>query len=290
MKRVSGSKKPVVAVVGVGLMGGSLGQALVQSGRWKVLGVGRDLWRLRGPLAQGCAQEVTTDLSRIGEASVVVVCVPVSQVVPLVAKVLRPHFSPNTLVMDVGSVKGPIVKALASLNSFSRGPVFVGCHPLCGSEKTGAKNARADLYRGATCVITPTPRMPPGALRRARQFWRELGAKPILLDPQTHDRWLALVSHLPHLLAFSLVETVRRGGRTPQWIQKLIAGSFRDATRVAAADPEQWESIFQLNRRPLQQAAGQFQQAFSRLLAHPSARHLRPLQAWKQTLSPESQR
>lgn len=246
------------AIVGVGLMGGSLGMALRSRG-WRVAGVGRSAARLRRARSLGVLDDVFTDAAAgVREADVVVLAVPVDGLVPL-ARRLRAHVKPGALVTDVGSVKGEVSRALSDW------PDFVGAHPMCGSEKAGVENAREDLYRGATCVLTPGPRTSRAAVAKAEGFWKGVGAKTLRLAPDVHDRRVALVSHLPHLLAEALVSAVEAdGGKT--WAASIAAGSFRDATRVAGADPALWGPIFAMNRAAVRRSAGLFQKALARLL------------------------
>lgn len=248
-------------IAGVGLMGGSLGLALRHRG-WRVVGLGRDAARLAKARRRGAVDEATTDPARaLAGADVLVLCAPVDQLARQ-ARRLKPFVPQKALVMDVGSVKGAVVRALAPL--FPRGgPVFVGAHPMTGSEKTGVENARADLYRGAPCVVTPAPGTPARAVARAEEFWRGLGARVVRLTPDAHDRAVAVVSHLPHLIADALMLTAGDAGAEPLF--RLAAGSFRDATRVAGADPALWRAIFTQNDAALRRALAVFQGALGRL-------------------------
>lgn len=255
------------AIIGVGLMGGSLGMALRSRG-WRVTGVGRDKARLRRAGARGALDEVSTDAAAgVAGADVVVLAVPVDGLIPL-GRRLRPHVKPGALVTDMGSVKGDVARAFADW------PDFVGAHPMCGSEKTGVENARHDLFRGATCALTPSPRTSRAALAKAESFWRGVGARTLRLAPDVHDRRVALVSHLPHLLAEALVSAVEADGGKA-WAPALAAGSFRDATRVAGADPALWAPIFAMNKAAVRRSAALFQKALGRLLAQgPSEKSL----------------
>jgi len=248
-------------------MGGALGLALLRKKRrWHVAGVGRNAQRLRLARRHGAVQEHTTDLAAgVRDADIVVLAVPVDEIAPL-ARRIRPHLKTGALVMDVGSVKAPIVRSLQKIFSSSGGPHFVGAHPMAGSEKTGVQHARADLYQDAVCVLTPSGNTPRAALERARSFWRGAGARVVRLDAVTHDRWMALVSHLPHLLADCLVLAADRGPSARRTLRLLAAGSFRDMTRVAEADPRQWDAIFRMNDKNLKVAAARFQKILRRLV------------------------
>jgi prephenate dehydrogenase len=255
-------KHQKVTIIGVGLMGGSLGLALARRG-WRVAGVGRRPARLRKARSLGAVHEITTDFKAGARgADVVVLATPVKDIVPWALR-LRPYLPPDALVMDVGSVKGEIVRALDKI--FSGGPFFIGTHPMAGSEKTGVEHARADLFRGAACVVTPGKRAPSSALRRAESFWRGVGGRVVRMGADEHDRLVALVSHQPHHLADSLVLCAGEGGDARR-ARDLAAGSFRDMTRVASADPGQWHQIFTMNDRPLRDAAAAFQKTLGGLV------------------------
>ncbi len=270
MKLKSKNQKSKIVIVGVGLMGGSLGLALRRRGGWRVVGLSRRRSAVNRARRRGAIHEGTTDPARaLSHADVVVFCAPVDQIVPL-ARRCRRWIPPSALVMDVGSVKGPVVRGMEKLFSGATGPAFIGAHPMAGSEKTGVENARADLYRGAVCALTPTGHTPAAARRRAEHFWRGLGARVLSLDPDAHDRAVALISHLPHLIADALVLAAGRrcsGASSQEILYALAAGSFRDATRVAGADPKLWRGIFSLNAAPLREAAALFQRVFSGLAA-----------------------
>jgi prephenate dehydrogenase len=247
---------PRACVVGVGLMGGSLGLALRRRG-WRVTGVGRNPARLRRALRCGAVDDVSVDLETgVRGAEAIILAVPVGDIISFGRKV-RPVVSPAAFVTDVGSVKGAIARAFADW------PQFVGAHPMCGSEKTGVAHADPDLYRGATCLLTPTARTSPKAVSAAKRLWTSVGARVVPLSPEDHDVRVALVSHLPHLLAEALVSTLPKGA---SWVPRVAAGSFRDATRVAASDPVLWSQIFAMNRAAVRRAAADFQRALTTLV------------------------
>jgi prephenate dehydrogenase len=248
----------IACIVGVGLMGGSLGLALRRTKKWRVVGVDQRAKAFHRAIDLGAVDVGTTDLSRaVQKADVVVLAVPVDKIVTL-AKEARRHMLKTSLLMDVGSVKGPLVETLDKIG-------FVGAHPLTGSEKTGVENARPDLFKGATCIITPGPRTPVSTLRRANALWRALGSRVIRMSPQDHDRWMAMMSHLPHLMASALVLSASRWG-DPRMARMLAAGSFRDATRVGAANAALWAPIFKMNRPALRRAVALFQNNLASLV------------------------
>lgn len=242
-----------VAIIGVGLIGGSVGLALRKRGlAAEVVGVGRDRAALEEIRRQGVIHRGTTALEEgVADAQVVVVCTPVNRIPDDVRRAAE-SAGPDVLVTDAGSTKRQIVEAV------ERHPrpasVFVGAHPLAGSERRGAANASADLFQGRICMLTPTHRTPPEQLRRARAFWTSLGCRLVEMNPAEHDEILAHTSHLPHALAAALTASV------PTDWQALAAGAFRDGTRVAAADTALWTAIFRDNRGPLLRALGHLQE------------------------------
>jgi prephenate dehydrogenase len=242
-----------VAIMGVGLIGGSIGRALRSRGlAARVIGVGRNLGTLELARDRGVIDHATTDPAEgLADAGVVVVCTPVSRIVQDV-RIAAEVAPADALVTDAGSTKRQIVEAV------ERHPVaaglFVGAHPLAGSERTGAAHAREDLFEDRVCVLTPSSRTPLDRLDRARGFWKGLGCRVVEMSPIEHDEVLAYTSHLPHALAAALASSV-----PAEWLA-LAAGAFRDGTRVAGADTGLWTAIFRGNRGPLLKALGTLQE------------------------------
>ncbi len=239
-----------LAVVGVGLIGGSVGLAARERLGATVAGYDTsadalDLARERGAIDRTC-----TEISdAVSDAEAVFVAVPVGGLKPAVSAVLDAA-SGNTVVTDVGSTKRAIVAALED-------PRFVGGHPLAGAETSGVQHARADLFEGATWYLTPTPTTSGILYERLHRLLHGLGARPVAIEPEIHDTILATVSHLPHVLANVLVsQAARTLGSGPHPPERLPATgpSFRDATRVAGAASGIWTDIYLSNRDAL--AAG----------------------------------
>ncbi len=251
-----------LAIVGVGLLGGSVAKAVRAGGlARRVVGVGRDTSRLRPALEDGTLDAATTDLDTgVRKADFVLLAAPVLAIEGLLERVWRAA-PEGTVITDVGSTKRNIVRAAERLAA-ARPLTFVGSHPLAGSEQSGYRAARADLFRGATVVVTPTDRTELAALKRATEFWEALGARVSSLDPETHDRAVAAISHLPHLIACALVDGA---GRVEPSALDLAARGFRDTTRIAAGDPEMWTEIFLANRDALSASVESFQQALADL-------------------------
>ena len=251
-----------LAIVGVGLLGGSVAKA-ARAGRLarRLVGIGRDAGRLRPALEDGTLDAVTTDLAEgVRGADFVLLAAPVLAIEGLLEQVGRAA-PPGAVVTDVGSTKRNIVRAAERLYA-GRPLAFVGSHPLAGSEQSGYKVARVDLFQGATVVVTPTETTELAALKRTTEFWEALGARVTSLDPETHDRTVAAISHLPHLVACALVDGARR---VEPAALELAARGFRDTTRIAAGDPDMWTEIFLANRDALSASVAAFREALADL-------------------------
>jgi prephenate dehydrogenase len=252
-----------LAVVGMGLLGGSLAKAARAGGLAReIVGVGRDRRRLEPALADGTLDTATTDLrAGMAGADLVVLAAPVATIERLLEAVW-PLVGEETLVTDVGSTKAAIVRTAERLAAGAPRP-FVGSHPMAGSEQSGYAVARADLFRGATVLVTPAETTDPGAVKGVTGFWEALGAvRALLMEPEVHDRAVAAISHLPHLVAVALVDAVER---FEPGAFDVAARGFRDTTRIAAADPVVWEEIFLANRAAVLAGVDAFQHALDDL-------------------------
>lgn len=231
-----------VAIVGVGLIGGSIGLALQQRGlARRVVGIGRRAASLRRARQYGTVTHTTQRLERgVADAELVIVCTPVDEIVDYVYRAAQ-ACPAHCLLTDVGSTKGGLVRELD--RRLSTGPAFVGSHPMAGSEKTGPENARAELFAGQVAVITPTPQSKPTAVERLDHFWASLGARVIRMAPHLHDEAVAMTSHATHVVASALAAA------TAEASLALAASGWRDTTRVAAGDPQLWQQILLANRQ-----------------------------------------
>jgi len=242
-----------VAIVGVGLIGGSIGLALRERGlAQRVIGVGRTASRLQQARRRGAVTESTTSLERgVAEADVVVVCTPVDDVAQHVCAVAE-NTGPDTLITDVGSTKEQIVQRLeAKLPAKTR---FVGSHPVAGGEKAGVRFARADLFQGRLAILTPGKQSAAQDIHRVSRFWRSLGAQVVRMTPRQHDEQIAAISHLPHVLA-----TLLAAGTTAEQ-QQLVGTGWLDTTRVASGDVTLWRQIFQQNKVHVLKSVDKFAQ------------------------------
>jgi prephenate dehydrogenase len=251
-----------VAIVGVGLMGGSIGLALRKERMARhVIGIGRRIEQLRLAENRGAVTEVTTDLRQgVASANLVVVCTPVGEVSEFVAAAAK-ACKPETIITDVGSTKAVIVAACDEALADSKGlwASFVGSHPLAGSERTGVEFARDDLFQERTTVITPTEETRPEAAAKVEAFWQGLGSQVVRMTPVEHDIAIAATSHLPHLVASALAAA------TPADLLPLTATGWGDATRIASGDVELWRQIFLDNRANTLKALAPFETVLAEL-------------------------
>ena len=247
-----------LAIVGVGLIGGSVGLAAkARAAARRVVGIGRNPDTLARAQELGAVDEFTTDLAAgVRSADVVVFCSPVDHIARQ-ARDAAQYAMPGALFTDAGSTKGTIVRALeGKLPDHVR---FVGAHPLAGSEKQGVDYASADLFDGRVCVITPTTGTDPRAAERATLFWQALGCEVKRLTPEEHDLALATTSHLPHMLAALLA------GQLPAKWRPFAASGFRDTTRIAGGDPKLWAAIARENAAALSLALERFDERLQEL-------------------------
>ena len=251
-----------LVVVGVGLLGGSVALAARASGvAREIVGVGRDRQRLEGPLRAGLVDRIATDVAAgVDGADCVVLAATVGANERLLESIWA-RVPAGALLTDVGSTKRRIVTAAERLAA-GRPLAFLGSHPMAGSEKSGWQVARADLFRGAAVVVTPTDATEPRAIKGVSALWEALGARVSALDPETHDRTVAAISHLPHVAAWALVDAV---GRFEPGALAFAARGFKDTTRIAASDPPMWRDVLLDNADAIRASLGAFRTALDEL-------------------------
>lgn len=239
-----------LVVVGVGLIGGSFALALKEAGALgRAVGVGRGAQSIRRALELKIIDAAGGfDAATFGDADLVLLAAPVGQMQSIMRSI-APLLGARAVVTDAGSTKQDVV-ALARRELKTVLPRFVPGHPIAGTEKAGADAAFAQLYRGRKVVLTPLKETDPNALSFTRAAWEQCGARVVELDPREHDAVLATVSHLPHVLAYTLVDQVARH-RDAQRFFSYAAGGFRDFTRIASSHPEMWRDICLANRKAL---------------------------------------
>ncbi len=238
-----------VTIVGVGLIGGSIGLALRRrNGALRVVGYGSRATTLASAQAIGAITEIATDAREaVADSELVVVCAPVDHIVEQVTQ-LATYCRPGTLITDAGSTKRAIVAELTTAAEGANWPSevrFIGSHPLAGNEKKGPEHASAELFAGRTVIVTPTSASLPADVRRLNEFWSGLGATVREMSAEEHDQALAATSHLPHLAAAAIA------GATPERYVTLTASGWQDTTRIAAGDPALWRQIMLANRENL---------------------------------------
>ena len=249
----------IVAIVGVGLVGGSIGIALRERGvARKVIGIGRSQASLRTARRVGAVDATTVDMVKgVAEADLVIVCTPVGRVVEDVRTAAK--FSrEGTLFTDAGSTKQTIVARLEA-EPLPNNCRFLGAHPMAGREKTGAVNADPNLFEGRVVVITPTPQTQATDFDKVSKLWTELGSVVVRMSPEEHDKAVAETSHLPHAAAVALSASL------PEELYRMTGTGFRDTTRLASGSPELWRDIFRENRNNILTAMTGFARKFSEL-------------------------
>ena len=246
-----------IAILGVGLLGGSIGLAVRQRRLAReVAGYVRRSASLAECERAGALDYATTDLlAAVSGADLVILCTPLAQMRAITAQFL-PALRAGAVVTDVGSVKASVVRDLETLIT-QAGAHFVGSHPMAGGEKTGVLASRADLFAHAVCVVTPTKKSHAPAVTAVETFWHDLGARTLRLTPNEHDKLVSRSSHLPHVVAATLASQVLRPQKSAAQ-GTLCATGFRDTTRIASGSPEMWRDIALANQAHLADAVGGF--------------------------------
>lgn len=244
----------VIAILGVGLLGGSVAAALRQrQPGTRIIGIGRNPDRLAAATARGLLDDSVTELSQCDPSwDLVIVGTPVDRIVADVRNVAAVS-RPGTVFTDVGSVKSSICRELCG--SVVSG--FVGSHPMAGSERNGFEAARADLFQGRVTVVTPTIGSQPEVVCVVREFWEALGSKVLEMSPEDHDRTVAMTSHVPHVVASALAGILQSDQRA------LAASGFRDTTRIALGDADLWVAILLSNASAILENLDLFQESLT---------------------------
>ena len=256
-----------LAVFGVGLIGGSFACALKQAGAVQaVCGVGRSRSNLERALQLGVIDEIASDAqSAMAGADFVLVAVPVAQT-DRVLREIAPYLPPDCIVTDAGSTKQDVAMAARQALGAKRRQ-FVPAHPIAGAELSGVEAASPTLFRGRLVVLTPLDDTPSDACARVESAWQTCGARVMQMTPKRHDQVFAAVSHLPHALAFALVEMIAKRPDAQELFSFAGAG-FRDFTRIAGSSPEMWRDICVANREALLSELSAFQAALATLTEH----------------------
>jgi prephenate dehydrogenase len=240
-----------LCVIGVGLIGGSLARALRDAGFCRqVVGAGRNPQNLQTAVDMGVIDRYETDLAlAVAGADMVLVSVPLGAMAT-VFSAIKGHLAEDAVVTDAGSAKGGVIEAVTqAFNGLP--PAFVPGHPIAGTEQSGVEASFAGLYKERRVILTPLPETDSQAIDRVRDMWEAAGAHVVMMDPVHHDAVLAATSHLPHVLAYTLVESLARLGDDGE-VFDYAAGGFRDFTRIASSDPVMWRDICLANGDAIQ--------------------------------------
>lgn len=253
-----------LVIFGVGLIGGSLALALKKAGAVKtIVGVGRSAESLQQALDLGVIDQAESDVkSAIQDADAIIIATPVAQT-PSILEAIKPHLAANTIISDAGSTKGDVVQYVAQILG-DKAHQFVPAHPIAGAEKSGVTAAKVDLYQNKNVVLTPNAETSEGGIKLIRTMWQHCGARVMQMSAEQHDQIFAAVSHLPHLLAFTLVEELAARPNAEQ-LFSFAASGFRDFTRIAGSHPEMWRDISLGNKPALLKEIKAYQQQLAHL-------------------------
>jgi len=236
-----------VAFIGIGLIGSSMARAIRRAKLARtIVACDNKPKHVKAALDLGIVDEATKDYAGVRGADLVVIATPVSTYAAI-AKAIAPHLKSGAILTDVGSVKQDVIAAVAS--HVPKDVHFVPGHPIAGTEHSGPESGFAELFEHRWCVLTPTPKTSKKAVTKVADLWRGLGARVDIMSPDHHDMVLAITSHLPHLIAYTIVGTATDlEGDLKREVIKYSASGFRDFTRIAASDPVMWRDIFLTNR------------------------------------------
>jgi cyclohexadieny/prephenate dehydrogenase len=246
-----------VAIIGLGLLGGSIGLAIkARSLPFTTAGWDRDPAVRERAGQRGLAETIAdTAEAAVAGANLVILCVPVGAMADA-ARAIAPGLKPGVIVSDVGSSKAAVAEALADALP---GVTVIPAHPVAGTEQSGPDAGFATLFAGRWCIITPAESADPAAVAALSDFWHALGSKIEIMDAAHHDLVLAVTSHIPHLIAYTIVGTASDlEDVTQSEVIKYSAGGFRDFTRIAASDPVMWRDVFLTNRQAVLEMLGRF--------------------------------
>ena len=255
-----------VTIIGVGLIGGSIGLAIKKKHLAKeVVGVFRHNSTMRKALRKKAIDRAAMSIAEgVKEADIIIIASPVCSIPALVREAMT-YAKPGAIITDVGSTKSWVMKEIAKIKNPRASVSFVGSHPMAGSEHAGVEFAKSDLLEGSPCIVIKSINTCGKALIKITCFWKSLGARVSVMTSGEHDRAIALVSHLPHIVAFSLAASV------PQNILKYAAEGFKDTTRVASSDPKLWADIFLSNKVEVLKSARAFEASYKGLIRSLSA-------------------
>ena len=252
-----------MVIAGVGLIGGSLALVCREKGIVsEIVGVGRGERNLQDAVSLNVIDRYTLRIEDAAKgADIIVLAAPVGSLTKLAGEIAQ-HLSPGAIVTDVGSVKGLLSEMEDIIPS---GTYFVGGHPIAGKEKSGVKAAYAQLFQDAKCILTPTPRTNTDAVNAVQKMWEAAGARVLRMTPEAHDHVFAAVSHLPHVIAYALVNTLLELENESEGTISYSAGGFRDFTRIAASHPEMWLDICLMNKKNILEMIDRYESSITKI-------------------------
>lgn len=249
-----------VAIIGVGLMGGSLGMALRKvkknsQRKYDIFGIGRNIKSLQLAKTKGAIDGFSSDIKDVAGADIVVICQPVDIVVNTYKQIAQ-YLSKKTIVTDIGSIKLNIENEINDIIKQNKEyPYFVGCHPMAGNEQNGIKFAKSNIYDDAYVIITNKNNK---NVKTVSDMWKDIGCKVLFMSAKEHDEIVAFTSHLPHIIAFSFYNMFLTKQKKNKAVSKVVAGSFDSITRVAKSSIDIWLPIFLNNKKNLQTLTDEF--------------------------------
>jgi len=253
-----------VCIFGVGLLGGSIGMAIKKNGLAdKVVGIGRDIKRLKKAVLLGAVDTVTTDyIAGSKNADLVILSMHINSSLEA-AKKIAPFLKKDTVVTDVESTKELFCKKMRGI--LPDGIHFVGAHPIAGLERHGVDVATDKLFTETVCVIARTTKTNKNAFLKVEKLWNEIGANVVLFSPGQHDKLVAFTSHLPHIVAVSLVNILGKKGTVDKDLKLVIGNGFKDTTRIASSSPEMWQEICKTNKKNILDVLSRFQRELDKV-------------------------
>jgi cyclohexadieny/prephenate dehydrogenase len=254
-----------VALIGLGLIGSSLSHAMRRGGLARtIVGCAKTEVTRATALRLGLVEEAHADAAKaIAGADLVVLCVPVGAC-GAITQQIAPTLAPGAILTEVGSVKGAIIRDVAP--HVPAGVHFIPGHPIAGTEHSGPESGFAELFDNRWCILTPLPGTEPAAIDKLKRLWEAMGSHVELMNAEHHDLVLAITSHVPHLIAYNIVNTAAHLERvTDSEVIKFSAGGFRDFTRIAASDPTMWRDVFLNNKEAVLEMLGRFSEDLTAL-------------------------
>lgn len=253
-----------IAIIGTGMMGTSLGISIKKKGLCrKIIGIDRNFDNLKTAKSLSAIDSYTDCLKDgIADAVLVIFATPILSTFEIAKRIVY-AVKKDAIITDIGSTKSELVYKMTEL--FYGHSNYIGSHPITGTEKSGAINAIDGLYEGKRCIITPTDKTEGFILEALTKFWESIGSDVTVMDPQTHDRVMAMVSHLPHIIAYALVGSVMEGQKAGDELFKYAGGGLKDFTRIAGSDPIMWRDIFLSNSKEVLSSLERFSKIIDNL-------------------------